>query len=642
MAAYLRSQKGAALLIALGILAMLSFIGIATVTTSSIDISISGSDKRATQALYLAEAGLERASYGHLWGGFYDESLSPMVDLFSWLESQQGVSVYSSERLGSQGSYSVSVTSVTDPGTVEPFAECREVTLESVGRVAGGSETRTVRETFRMGTLPAGVFDYGYFMNHFGWFAGFPSGKAVINGNVRTNGHFDVLSGYVTINGNPRYDQFSGAATDHGGVYSGGYVKPSSGQGYKGMAQYAENRHSYGGADSGPTDPAVIPMPNLNDAGDADGDGNVQELNPYYLRLANGELGSDAGRVGIDANGDGTLQTKEVIFSGTYGDDRRETGNVILSGTKKKPILVEGPVVVTGNLVIKGKVSGQGAFYVGRNTYVADDITYLNSPSKPPVYDYGRETAAEYKNRVNDWIEANHDKDLVSFQTRESIVVGDFTKSSWTRNITGSGGWLRDYRNDGEEDVGVDGVFGSLDSPDNPYAASEKENDGYWTVEIYNTSTGEREIRDLRIAGGGVTVPGGWRVVPGTGEDVDGDGEYDGSYSQSQDIDFDVGWKASNWLNFDSKKKKYSKFAANQVRYIDGMLYTNHALAGSFKNQSEINGAVIARNECMVVYGAKLSITHDPRLIGIGKGGASYGVYLSQVKAMISVGWEED
>jgi Tfp pilus assembly protein PilX len=84
----LKSQKGAALLVALGIMVMLTLIGIAAVTTSSLDITISGSDKRSTQALYLAEAGLERAIYEYLWPNFSDENTSPSTDLFGWLETR--------------------------------------------------------------------------------------------------------------------------------------------------------------------------------------------------------------------------------------------------------------------------------------------------------------------------------------------------------------------------------------------------------------------------------------------------------------------------------------------------------------------------------------------------------------------------
>ncbi len=635
---FLIDQKGAALLLALGIMIMLSFIGIASITTTSLDIDLSGSEKRSTQSLYLAEAGLERAVYGYLWGGFNDENISPMVNLFGWLNSLEGDTLYNHMDVSGQGGYLVRITSVANPGAVSPYIECRDVTVESHSVSLGGSENRTVAGVVRFGIHPSGVYDYSYFMNHFGWWAGFPHGGAVANGNMRANGHFHLLSAWLTGNGNPRFNPIDGEVMDNGGIYAGGSVM---GSGYEGMAQYAENRHSYRGVDNGPVDPAIVEMPNLNDAGDVDNDGNVQELNPYYLSLAKGEHGPAAGRVGQDTNGDGILQASEVVIDGVYGDEGGETGNVVLVGTDSNPIIIEGPVVVTDNLVVRGTIAGQGAFYVGRNTYVAGSVTYDDPPSERPTFDYGHETPEQYRSRLDDWIEANEDKDIVSFQTRESIIIGDHTRSSWQGYINGYGGWLKDYRNNGSEDVGVDRVFGTLDSESNPYGGSEKERDGYWTVQLYNESTAERQTMDLQITAGSVYPPSGWRVVAGSGEDIDGDGEFDGSYTYSGDIGFDVAFNSGQFHNMPAAVGDYSDLADHTIHRIDGTLYTNHALAGWFDNNSQVNGAMVARNESLIVWGSHLELNHDERLTGTGGTAAPYSIYLPRIRGLTSVSWEE-
>jgi hypothetical protein len=635
----MKNQKGSALLVALGVMIMISLIGIAAITTTSIDIDISGSEKRSTQSLYLAEAGLERAVYEYLWPGFEDEMVSPMVNLFGWLTSLEGETVYSNVGVSGQGGYTVRITSVSNPGPVSPYIECRDVTVESRAVSAGGSENRTVVAVARFGIRPSGVYDYSYFMNHFGWFAGFPSGGAVSNGNMRANGHFDLLSGYLTGNGNPRFNPISGEVLDNGGVYAGGFV---FGSGYSGMAQYPENRHGYEGIDHGELDPAIIEMPNLNDAGDIDDDGNIQELNPYYLSLARGEFGLPRGRAGEDANQDGVLQESEVVIDGCWGDEVGETGNVVLVGTSGSPIIVEGAVVATSNLVIKGTVTGQGAFYVGQNTYIAGTVSYKDPPSQRPTFDYGHETPEQYRARIGDWLEDNEDKDIVSFQTRESVVLGNHTSSTWQRYITGSSGWLRDYRNNGSEDVGADRVFGKLDSRSNPYGQSQKERDGYWTVELHNQSTGGRELVDLQIIGGGVSVPPGWRVVPGSGEDVDGDGECDNPYTYSDDINFNVSFNSDNFHNMPAGVSSYGQLAGLTVGGVDGTLYTNHACAGWFSDNSEVNGALIARNESLIVNGSRLTLSHDERLTGSGGTSAPYGIYLPRVKGLTTLSWEEN
>ncbi|PJA27441.1 MAG: hypothetical protein CO189_07050 [candidate division Zixibacteria bacterium CG_4_9_14_3_um_filter_46_8] len=643
MLSSITNQRGSALVVTLSVLVLLSLIGISAVVTSNTDIGISGNEKRSRQAFYVAEAGLERAVNEYIITNFMDENIAPMIDLFGWLDDASDSTIYNTVNFGSGCAYSVQIGDVTDPGTASPFIVCRDVAVISTGEYSERSEKATITATVRVGIGPSGIFDYSYFINHFGWWAGFPSGGATANGNVRANGHFDVLSGYMTGNGNPMYNPFSGNLASSGGVYAGGYVFPTNGSRYQGMAQYSDNRHSYAGVDNDTWDPATIPMPNLNDPTDADNDGDVQELNPYYEQLARGELGNDEGRVGIDNNGDGILQDSEVLFTGAWGDSTGENGNVVLSGTSSKPIIIDGPVVVSGDLVIKGEIGGQGAFYVGRNTYVAGTIQYANAPSERPTYNYGSETPAEYSDRVNDWIDANSGKDLVSFQTRESVVLADYTQTTWKRYITDSGGWLRDYRNDGSEDVGIDGVFGNQTSSSNPYGGSSKERDGYWTVDLLNTSTGERARADLAISSGSVTIPSDFVVVPGSGEDVDGDGNYDKPYEYSN-FELSASWNSSNFLNCPTTPDldTFAEFADNYIAGIDGVVYTNHALAGCFTDNGKTNGSLVARNESMVVYGTKITMNHDERLTNWGSGGTDYSIFLSRVKAVVTVAWEQD
>jgi len=623
-------------MVALGIMIMLSFIGIAAVTTTSVDMDISGSEKRSTQCLYLAEAGLERAVHEHIWPGFNDANISPMTNLFGWISSLEGDTIYQDVNVSGQGGYTVIVTEVTDPGSAPPYFDCRDVTVESHGASGGGSENRTIVGVVRFGIEPSDVFDYAYFMNHFGWWAGYPNGGVTINGNTGCNGHYDLVSGWLEVNGNPRYSPIDGKAMDDGGVYAGGYVFPLDGFKYQGMAQYAQNRHGYGG-----TRLPYADMPNLNDAGDADNDGDIQELDPYYLMLARGELELPAGRAGQDTNGDGILQDSEVIIDGCYGDDVGETGNVVLVGTGANPIIIEGPLAVTGDLVVKGNVGGQGAFYVGRNTYIAGTLAYENPPSERPTYDYGNETPEEYKARVDSWLEANWDKDIVGFMTRESIITGNHPDSWWQNYIIGQGGWLGNPRNNGCEDVGIDRVYGTLSSKEQRYACSEKERDGYWTVQLYDESTGERQVVDLHIAGGSVSVPSGWRVVPGLGEDIDGDGEYDGPYTYSHDIDFGATFNSTNFHNVPDGITDYRDLADFRAGGIDAILYSNHAVAGWLEEESVMNGALAARNEALLCAGGHMTFNHDHRL-SQGGGLLPFNIQSPPVKGFVLVSWEED
>ncbi len=629
-----KKEEGIALIVVLSIIIMLALLGTAAVMTSKTEVDITGSQRRTVSAFYIAEAGIERAMNSYLWSGFFDENLSPMNDLFGWLDSQEDSVLYQDVPLG-EGIYTVRVLDVSNPGAVPPFIEARDVIIESIGQITQTGEEKRITYQVRFGIRPSWVFDYSYFMNHFGWWAGFGAGNAVINGNTRANSHYDLLSGQLTVNGSPHWNIFDGSMLDNGGVYAGGYVFPTSGAGYNGMAQYDANRHSYGGVDKSLADPAIIPMPNLNDPSDADNDGNVQELNPYYEKLARGEFGNSPGKIGIDANNNGVLESGEILFTGVYGDEVGETGNIVLEGESDQPILIDGPVVVTNNLIIKGTISGKGTIYSGRNTYIAGDLVYKDPPSSPPVFNYGAETPEEFQERVDEWKADNADKDIVGLATRENIVVADYTDNGFSYAMS----WLEDYRNNGKEDVGIDGVFGRLDDPSNPYGASEKENDGKWTVQCRNTSTGRVEWKDLPISGGSAVVPPGWKVVPGTGEDVDGDGQYDSEYDYNRDIQLDVPLDDAHFANLPPGVSNFGDIAADRVNQINACMYTNHALAGLYGGNAQVMGAEVARNEAQVIFGTSITLTYDARLTG---GGIDFGLHLPRVKGKRRIGWKEE
>ena len=632
------NNKGMAMIVILPILLMITLLGIAAVMNSNTGIDISGSVKRESQTFYTAEAGLERAINEYIWGNFYDENVSPITDPFGWLDNLSDSAFYQDIPLGSEATYTVYVSDVDNPGPQTPYIDCRDVTIVSTAKSVGGNENATVIATMRFGILPAEVFDYSYFINHFGWWAGFSSGRAVANGNVRANGHFDLLSGYFTGNGNPRYDPVTGQVIDGGGVYAGGYVFPTSGSGFQGMASDALNRHSYGGVDIAENNRATVEMPNLNDPADLDGDGIVQELNPYYIELANGDYGNPRGRVGVDSNGDGVLQSSEVIVDGAWGDDTGENGNLALVGSATHPIIIDGTIAVTNNLAITGTIAGKGAFYVGRNTYVGSSVTYANQLTARPIYDYGHESPEQYQARVDQWKTDNQNADMVAFMTVNNIIAGNHTTSSWRNNIIGGGGWLSDYRNNGQEDVGVDGVFGDQQSQSNPYGASLKEADGFFTV-IIADNAGHQHQADLPIVGGSAQVPSGYHIVPGTGEDVDGDGRFGSTYDYSRDIGFDDAF--TSFYNVSASMTSYADFASSSVARMDGVFYTNHALAGWFTGGCQFNGSVVARNESMILTSGSVTMNHDERLSSNYHDLMAMNMYIPLTKSYATISWED-
>lgn len=59
-------------------------------------------------------------------------------------------------------------------------------------------------------------------------------------------------------------------------------------------------------------------------------------------------------------------------------------GNLILVGTPSNPIILDGPVAINGDLVLKGVVRGRGSLQARNNVYVMGDVTYDDNATLGP------------------------------------------------------------------------------------------------------------------------------------------------------------------------------------------------------------------------------------------------------------------
>lgn len=364
-----------------------------------------------------------------------------------------------------------------------------------------GDVSQTVEATVQKNP-PSKVFDYVYFINNWGWFYG--SGITA-KGDVRSNGIFSFRSG-------PRVD---------GQIYAGDRIDVDS-SGIKGKGGDSSHQHPYS---------KKVKMPNLM---------NISE----YEDLAFEKSGY-------------IKKGNNVLVDKVYGDDIGEKGNIILIGTSSEPLEVNGPVVVTGDVIIKGTVKGQGTIYSGRNIYLASDIKYKNAPPSP-------RPANDDLSTVDKWVEANKDKDLVGFAARESIIMGDFTKT------TGSDKWYANYWlfDMGDEDVGKDGI---------PDTNDTGEEDGIWDSEY---------------------------------EDLDSDGVRDYNYNWTS---VQPQTSLSNFANLPSGVTRYSQLSTNYINCLEGVYYTNHAFSGRTGYGVHINGAIISKDEA-IIYRNTIQMNYDERI----------------------------
>jgi len=153
-----------------------------------------------------------------------------------------------------------------------------------------GNSTKTLNALVQK-NAPAEVFDYGYFVNNWGWYYG---NGIIEKGDVRSNGRFDFRD-------NPYVD---------GQIYAG-FEIDDGGQGIRGSGGAVDgngnhpNQHPFSDK---------LDMPNLNDLS-------------YYENKAKTKGGS------IVVNG-------VTIVDKVFGDDSGESGNIVLVGTSSKPIQV--------------------------------------------------------------------------------------------------------------------------------------------------------------------------------------------------------------------------------------------------------------------------------------------------------------
>jgi hypothetical protein len=579
------------------------------------EVKDSKSALERTKALTIAEAGVEQAIH----------HFRSAIKKTAFKDPFLGVKALFDDGMGGYKSYlPFDAQSLMDGGnkvgefTVSATAADRDggmdITISSTGFFPAapknlvGQESRisqvTVQAVIRLDTQPSKVFDYSYFVNNWGWFYG---NTIFCNGNAASNGQFDVAGYSPTVTGQPTYDgiAWTGSNADlqgyrddngdglqdgkDGGVFSGWDIVGV--QSLQGEGGKTKNQHDF---------QKKIEMPNLSD------------LTQYEKKAKD--------------NGGSITIGGTVVSNAVYGDEGGEKQNLYLHGTNAKPIEINGTVVVRGDVLITGVVKGKGAIYSGGNVFVPNNLSYKDPPttSRPTN---GTEAATE------SWISANKDKDFLGLFAKENVVLGDYTDSSWQSYVSN---WLGNSMNSSKEDAGEDQIPNTRDGRDGTPGTTDDdvlEGDGLWTTEKY---TAADQALGLIPAGKSVGDP-----IPGTGEDIDGDGVYDSTLTVA-DMKVKDPLTTSNWGgNIPAAGiANYSNIASLNMTNLDGVFYTNHAFAWVTLPGSPINvnGAIISRNES-IIYGGSIHMNYDSRMLG-GKKGVAGDLLPVTPKSIQILSWQ--
>jgi len=607
-------QRGAALVSTLILFSGIAGLVYATTAVSTLDVKRSRRALDGVKTRQVAESGLELGMHylsAAITNAGSHDPLSGIENLFGGVET---ITPFLGEPLmdGTQQLGAVSVSVTLD----EVSATSCLVTIVSSGylpdapanldpgeRVTSWSAVSTVVE---YELAPSEVFNNGYFINNWGWFYG---STIECNGNARSNGQFDAAGYTPTVTGQPIYDAVDGSggtATltgyqddngdglsdgNDGGIFSGWDIVGA--QNVQGNGGNAINQHDFD---------EQVAMPNLSD------------LSAYEEQAIAASSSISIGGV--------------PIATAVYGDDAGELGNLYLNGTAANPIVIDGPVVVQGNVIVSGYVTGQGAIYASGNVYLPDSVQYVDPPATTRPAD-NTQAATEQ------WLSDNWDKDFLGLFAAENVVVGDHTDSLWRHYV---GGWMNSSLNQSAEDAGEDGIPNTYAGQDGVVGTADDdvlEGDGVFTVELY---TAEDDALGLIPPGSAIGD-----VIPGTGEDIDGDGVYDGTTTLA-DLDFTVALDTANWGGNMPVGgiADYGDISTLYANTLDAVFYTNHSfcylvLGGT---AARINGALVSRNE-NVVYGTpSLEVNYDCRLLG-GASGMAGGLLPKVMAPPVVRRWTE-
>ncbi len=427
----------------------------------------------------------------------------------------------------------------------------------------------TFAERVSFGVDRSKVFDYAYFVNNYGWFEG---STITANGAVRANGDMS-LSQSPKVNGDvfaARNDELNvpGDIKNGTGTMDNKNTYRSTQYGTANRARPLQVSHDDGGYNA----PVSVTSDDLT----ARLHGNLREgldmpwisgLNEYieYGKELKSTL-SQGGTYYINNANSGDPNYGYYQGTGPSGDPELPDNHaLVLEGSQTNPIRINGPVVVSNDVVIKGYVTGQGTIYSSRNIHIVGDIKYVNPPN------WANKEAASGN--------GNSSKDLLCLSAKGNIVMGDCTSSSWLDTTLRKVLTQQPYVQ--------------------PYACAQAD-DGSWI----DGDIGYPRAGKTVFEGNYTAADGGKKVGVVYKKD---------KYGRTTTV-IDHYTSSSDRRYYDSvvPPNEIANRAKTAITRIDAVLYNNHGIFGRL-GQCTINGSLVCRNEGMIFSG-KLYLNWDYRL----------------------------
>jgi hypothetical protein len=399
-------------------MALLSSIGLAALYQSNSEVTVVGNEHVGNNLLLAADSGVE---YGKnvVWAqsGFGANKNVSFAELDTYFAGQTLPVTMGPLNIAGDTFYTVTIPdTVTVPGVGTPVngyddsnGSTRVITFQARawhdangnGSYDDGEQNRmvTARVAFQYGTLD---FPYG-----------------VLTQNVECIFcHAKIVGDVVSLETMTVRQTDEAFSTVLGKVYTMGTTnldQPNS----RVVNAYDDQDGNYGTVeDAGETaldittnyaDPDRFPI-------DENGNPSFPKIEnlAYYKGLAD----AYSSGTGSSISG-GTIEG--VPMGSTYGAGalnlgsvtKSYSGNLILTGTPGNCIQLNGPIVVDGDLIIRGCVEGEGSLYAGGNVYVPDSVTYADATT-----------------------------DKLAFAAGGNIVMGDYRTTGSGGGSTGGGDFI--------------------------------------------------------------------------------------------------------------------------------------------------------------------------------------------------------
>ncbi len=503
------------------------------------------------------------------------------------------------------GKYSIKVDVKSVPGDILSYDV--KITADAVFL----GSTRSVEEVAQFG-LNQTPFTFAMFGEREAVLTGTGNACGHVDGDIWFNDEVDLGSSFPILNG----DLYSVAELDGDFDYWGEDKYKSHTPSWAAPYSTEDNVHNYG-YDGNPEkfpDQEPKDLPRLENFDEYIATGKT--LNDASLSAPQHVYDLDSGELKLTND---PIELTGVVYEG-YGPDgipdTPDDGSLILDG-RTEPIVLDGSVVITGDLVILGKITGEGTFFVGGNIHIVSDLEYENMYDNP---DDKTEKELEI---------ANQGKDMIGYAAKGDIIFGDYTDEQKFKKTLGS-----------IEDVGeiLSGEMTDLDK--------ELSNDPYIFDGDHTAVGGEKSegsFQDTKITGEITNVDATNNTITGVNTDFlnelsPGDTiTLDGRVHVVQEV------KDANTIIIDAEssdaldpsfvgeitvkdmgtveRKFYESVVGDEIigalggepNRVDGNLISNHLIAGQLGAHGTITGTIVARDIAIDLDGTS-HIVWDNRL----------------------------